>query len=145
MKKILSVCLAGFATLILSGCAGGDVDDRLHDVNYLVDIGVNGMSDVYYECDSGYSGFTGFNGDFDFDSSGDECTFYFDPANDTTDRALFIDNGTVGVAGLPYSCTYNTGSGLTPYSGITDANGHFSHVWADGGFYINDTCTIRYP
>ena len=145
MKRIFSLVLAGLAGLAFSGCSGGGDSGVSMDTHYLTDINGVGIEGVEYECVS-ISGvqFTDIDGSYGFDSNGDNCTFVFNiPA---TDRRLYIKNAEfgTGVGGLPYRCTYNTGSGNTPYIGVTDINGNIKHVWRHNGNFVLDECTIEY-
>ncbi len=144
MKKFLGMALAGAAMLALSGCAGEGVDNGGGmDTHFLTDVNGVGIPGVSYDCSNSSSGTTGPDGSYGFETGGDNCTFRFN--SHVTDQPLYIKQGEhgAGVSGLYYSCTYDTGSVNTPYSGWTGSHGHIKHVWYDAGWVI-DTCTIRY-
>ena len=133
MKKFTGLLVVVVSSLVLSGCGGGSSDTRPLDVNYLTDDFGDGVNGIYYECTSGYSGYTGDiggNGDFDFDPNGDECDF--DLYGMTIDLYIMDEFG--GVNGLPYDCFP---------SGIFGTTGDFID---DGGFDYDtdDICTISY-
>ena len=135
MKKLMMLILSGVSVIALSGCGGGSSDyyETPLDVNYLTDDLGFGINGIYYECASGYSGFTGDiggDGDFDFDPTGDSCDFYLD--NMIIDLYIMDEFG--GVNGLYYDCFP---------SGIFGITGDFID---DGGFDYDtdDICTISY-
>ncbi len=144
MKSVMSIVIAGVAVFALSGCGGDGSGGGGMDTHYLTNVDGVGIRNVPYDCRVGGAGTTGADGAYGFESAGDDCTFTFD--QHATDEPLYIKRSEfgAGVSGLYYYCTYNTGSGNTPYRGWTDGSGHIKHVWNHAGAWVIDRCTLEY-
>jgi hypothetical protein len=140
-KKLFGLLLLGSMVLVLSGCAGGGSGDDdyvpAHDVHYLTDDLGTGIPDVEFYCTSGYYGYTGPAGGYDFDANGDECTLILDSNEAYTGQSLYIEDEYGPIDGIYYTCL-NYDTSLNPYTGDTIGAGHFNHV------FDYDECTFNY-
>ena len=148
MKNTMSLSLAGIAVLALSGCSNNDSgchDDCyvpepleiiyfLHTYDDVLDR-FEGVEGVYYECDSGYEGFTEYDGAY-FLLEGDYCVFYdLDDTLSYEYDVLYMSETLYGDFAIP-SSDYQCDSG---WYGSTGNDGSFIF---DPEYYnlVGDVC-----
>lgn len=146
MNKLIGLAVAGVAVFALSGCGGGDdyyVDPGpVYETYFITDGFGNGVSNIIYDCDSGSSGVTNFEGAFKFDIIGDNCNFDLVTNLIVDDLFLEYDNDPhtdAGINGIYFECIKNgaiISSGDTSYDPQLDFNGFIE----DGSLY--DGCTL---
>jgi len=141
MKKIIGFALLSVAMLVLNGC-GGDtevvyVDDGpIPETYFITDDYGDGVGGIVYQCDSGYSGVTNFEGAFTFDIVGDNCNFDFFTNDIIANVHIEYDNDPntdAGIDGIYFECVFNGAIDLTGYTGP-------SGFIADASLY--DGCTL---
>ncbi len=139
-KRLVGLIVVSVSVFALSGCGGGDtviVDNSpVPETYFITDDFGDGVSEIIYHCDSGFSGVTNFEGAFTFDIIGDNCNFDLL----TNDIQAFIhieyDNDPftdAGIDGIDYECVLNGGISET---GTTGPNGFIT----DGADH--DGCTL---
>ena len=147
-KKLVGLMVAGVSLFVLSGCSGGGGDTVIIDNSpipetyFITDDFGDGVSEIIYHCDSGFSGVTNFEGAFTFDIEGDNCNF--DLLTNNIQEFIYIeyDNDPftdAGINGIEYECVEN---GQISETGTTDSNGPsgYSGFITDGANH--DGCTL---
>lgn len=137
-KKIVGLFLAGVATIVLSGCGGGDdyyEPDPYLTTLFLIDQDGFSLGGIPYICDSMYDWeYTRPNGEFtfsppdncEFDFTGLDGNYYNDPYVD--DIIYIVDDLERGKGNIPYECVSFGGS-------TTYGDGSFDYD-------IDDRCTF---
>ncbi|HSR73758.1 MAG TPA: hypothetical protein VLL31_02860 [Sulfurovum sp.] len=143
MKKLVTLVVSGVSAIVLSACGGGGGDDGpIAETYFITDGSGNGVSGIIYQCDSGFSGITNFEGAFTFDIVGDNCTFDLITNGIAVDLFLEYDNDPftdAGINDIYFECVrdgFIESSGYTRYDSVLDFNGYID----DGSLY--DGCTL---
>lgn len=121
--------------IVLSGCGGSDdviiIEEPILETFFITDGFGEGVSGIIYECDSGTSGVTNFEGAFMFDIKGDNCKFDFVINDIQSDLYIEYDNDPdtdAGIDGIYYECIFDGALSETGYSGpsgfVTDSRIH---------------------
>ena len=134
MKKFLILLAGSVMIIVLSGCGGSDdviVEEPILETFFITDEFGEGVSGIIYECDSGTSGITNFEGAFMFDIEGDTCRFDFVYNDIQSDLYIEYDNDPdtdAGIDGIYYECIVDGVLSESGYSGpigfITDSRMH---------------------